>query len=397
MIAMGMLADRTVELLERHRRERVAQLTEQVVDALVPLDADYGKGVSREDLAWSVRDNVDRVLEMIADPSLLVDHSDRTPHFDAARATGRRRAEQGMPLDIVLRSFRVGARMVWEDLNEYAGAVDVPLGDLREIGTRLWVAVDESSAQVAAEYHDVERGLLRAHEQHRASLWEGLLGGRAENPAFAIEAAAVLGIPSDGPHLVVALDPSSIRNTTELEARFGAMRISATFVRRTADVVGVLSAPEHRLAEAAGVLREHGPGAGGISAPVGTLRDLGTGYRQASLALGSLAGREEVVVFDECLADALLLCAPEIADRLVEVWCAPLLALPGWESSTLLDTLTAWAEADGSSPQAADQLYCHRNTVVNRMRRISEVLGRELSRPVPTELTLALRAVRLRR
>jgi DNA-binding PucR family transcriptional regulator len=46
--------------------------------------------------------------------------------------------------------------------------------------------------------------------------------------------------------------------------------------------------------------------------------------------------------------------------------------------------------------RAAGQLYCHRNTVFNRIRRIEQLTGRSLARPLDiVELTLALDAVRL--
>lgn len=50
MIAMGTLADQTVELLERHRHERVEPLTERVTDALVAAHDEHRTQVDRADL-----------------------------------------------------------------------------------------------------------------------------------------------------------------------------------------------------------------------------------------------------------------------------------------------------------------------------------------------------------
>jgi DNA-binding PucR family transcriptional regulator len=47
----------------------------------------------------------------------------------------------------------------------------------------------------------------------------------------------------------------------------------------------------------------------------------------------------------------------------------------------LLDTLAALLAADGSPTRAADELYCHRNTVMHRLRRIETVTGRKLTDP----------------
>jgi hypothetical protein len=53
---------------------------------------------------------------MVADTDRCLGRSATDDYFDAARETGRRRAEQRMPLDDVLRSFRLGGRLVWEAL-----------------------------------------------------------------------------------------------------------------------------------------------------------------------------------------------------------------------------------------------------------------------------------------
>ena len=47
----------------------------------------------------------------------------------------------------------------------------------------------------------------------------------------------------------------------------------------------------------------------------------------------------------------------------------------------LLDTLAAFLASDGSPTRAADELYCHRNTVMHRLRRIESVTGRKVTDP----------------
>src|SRR5690606_13037153 len=62
----------------------------------------------------------------------------------------------------------------------------------------------------------------------------------------------------------------------------------------------------------------------------------------------------------------------------------------------LLTTLETWLECDGSAARAADRLFCHRNTVLNRLRKIEQLTGRTLTRPGDlVELALALSALRL--
>ena len=92
-------------------------------------------------------------------------------------------------------------------------------------------------------------------------------------------------------------------------------------------------------------------------------------------------GVRRVVTIDERLPEALLSNSPEISSRLVGQTLGGLLDLPGDEREVLLDTLEAFLAADGSPTRAADELYCHRNTVMHRLRRIESVTGRKLADP----------------
>ena len=88
-----------------------------------------------------------------------------------------------------------------------------------------------------------------------------------------------------------------------------------------------------------------------------------------------------MVTIDDRLPEALLSSSPEITRRLVEQSLGRLLDLPADERDVLLDTLTAFLAADGSPTRAAEELYCHRNTVMHRLRRIEQVTGRSVADP----------------
>ena len=109
---------------------------------------------------------------------------------------------------------------------------------------------------------------------------------------------------------------------------------------------------------------------------------VGTAYRLAETAVRTLpAGQSCVVSIDDRLPEALLSNSPEISSRLVGQSLGGLLELPEDERSVLLDTLAAFLTTDGSPTRAADALYCHRNTVMHRLRRIESVTGRKVTDP----------------
>lgn len=394
----------TVAFLTRHRRARVPVLTERLVRTILEQNPGYGDGqiVPVDDLRLSCNDNITRVLELLsgAVAGHREDAAAREAYFDAARATGRRRAEQGIALDDVLRSFRVGGRLIWEDLIQEAHALDALDADgLREVGTRLWEVVDETSAQVASAFHAAERESVREDEQRRAALWEGLLHGRAKDPAFALEAARILNLPLRGRYVVVAMHQHEGAGNVPgaLDQRLSLRGIASIWQRRADGLIGVLTLGEVDASTALAVLEGWAPAPVGVSVVAETVADMDLAYRQAVLALRTVpTGGCPVVGFDQCLPEALLLTAPDIADRLMHVWLGPLLELPAPERRTLLQTLETWVATAGSTTRTAELAHCHRNTVINRIRRVGEITGRELTEGAPPmALALALRAHRL--
>jgi DNA-binding PucR family transcriptional regulator len=92
-------------------------------------------------------------------------------------------------------------------------------------------------------------------------------------------------------------------------------------------------------------------------------------------------GRTEVVAVNDRLPEVLLAGSPEIAGLLVEESIGPLLAQPQHQADLLLQTLMALIEHNASPTHAAEALYCHRNTVIYRMKQIEQLTGRSVHVP----------------
>lgn len=389
----------TAESLARSMLRQLPAVTDALVQTIYEQNPAYRAtdSVPRDDLWKSCHDNIARVVQMVAG----ADGQDGTEdYFDAAHETGRRRAEQRMPLDDVLRSFRLGGRLVWEALIDQAdsqGVVDTTV--LLDVASKVWEVVDTTSSQVAVAYHNAERQLVRADEQRRATLWEGLLHGRANEPAFVHEAATVLDIPVTGPYAVVAIDvlADEDRMTAALERRMAGVRVCSAWQLRAGAVVGLLALGTEPLDAVLRPLRDTLRVAAGLSGVVSGLANVDVGYRQATLARRTLpTGEVEVASLTDRLPEALLLSAPELAEQLVQTWLVPLMKLPAAERELLLDTLERWVTAGGSVRRTAELAYCHRNTVINRLHRIQQMTGRDLTDTAShVELGLALRAIRL--
>ncbi|MFG1813596.1 PucR family transcriptional regulator [Kribbella sp. NPDC049174] len=396
--AVRAVAPQTAESLARSVLLQLTAVTDALVATIYEQNAAYREmdSVPPDDLWRSCHDNVARVMEMIAG----ADQSATEDYFDAARETGRRRAEQRMPLDDVLRSFRLGGRLVWEALIDEARAQGVDDSDaLLDVASKVWEVVDSTSSQVAAAYHQAERQLVRADERRRSTLWEGLLHGRAKDRAFVQEAATVLDVPVNGPYAVLAIDNLVDDECTaaSLKRRLAGVRVGSAWQVRTQTVVGLLALGAESLDDVLRLLRDAVHAPAGLSSVVPGLSAVDVAYRQATLARRTLpAGQVDVASLTERLPEALLLSAPELAEQLVQSWLVPLMKVPAAERQLLLDTLDRWVVAGGSIRRTAELAHCHRNTVINRLHRIHQITGRNLTDAAfHVELGLALRAIRL--
>jgi hypothetical protein len=384
---------------------RVLERVPALADALVRTIEEQNPGyrtmavVPRDELWRSCHDNLTRVLQMIAQPGPDSGPAGSREHYDAAWATGRRRAEQGMPLDDVLRSFRLGGRLVWEALIDQAHADQLTDTEgLLDVATRVWEVVDATSAQVAAAYHFAESDLLRTDAHRMAMLWEGLLNGRAKVITFAYEVSRMLGVPVEGPYAVVVADPSpASADPALLRRRLAAQEIVSVWQARTDALVGMLALRQPTLDGVLEPVRETLQTRAGLSLVVRGLAEVDAAYRQAMLARRTILGDQaEAAALEQRLPDALLLSSPELARQLVRRWLGGLLEIAPAERRLLLGTLQIWVATGGSVKHTADAAFCHRNTVINRLQRMQAITGHDFTDPSGlVELKLALRAAAL--
>ncbi|MQA10138.1 MAG: PucR family transcriptional regulator [Pseudonocardiaceae bacterium] len=384
--------------LARGLLERLDALTDELVSDIRGENGGYQEQgrVSSADLWGSCRDNMERVMQILEGsvPGGGDGH-------DAARFTGTRRAEQRVPLDALLRSYRFGGRVIWRGMAELARHdEELDREQLLDLATRLWTVVDEMSLEVSKAYRRTEERLHQLDAERRHALIEGLLGGRAREAAFAEQVATELGFEADGDYLVLVIElaadgTSGIATPEDALAVHG---LRSVWQRRGQTTVGLIALGQR---DAAGVLNILKPGVrarAGVGPAARGLAEIGVAHDFALVALRTLpAGEVGIAELDEHLPEALLTRSPELADRLIDAVLGPVLRLPTAERDVLLETLTVWLDVNGSMAAAASRLYCHRNTVLNRMRRLERLLGRTVAgRRNYMTLSFALLALGLR-
>jgi hypothetical protein len=364
--------------------DQLEDMTSRMVSILQRSEGAYleqGPVVLAE-LFESTRTNLERGVRTLMGDA----HDGGRAALAAAREVGRRRAAQGVPLETVLRAYRLGGQVTWEALRATARAAEAP-GDsdvLLEVAGSVWHVNDVQCAALAEAYRTEERRLAGIDDQARQQVLDGLLGGRGGDPVFVRTASELLALPLDG-RLVCAvapLDYAGVPTLVDAGARLLKRGVRSVWGWRSGAQVGVVALGTRPVADVLGWLGELAEGPVGVSAVVEGAASVASAWRLADTAARTLpAGQAQVVSIDDRLPEALLSSSPEIARRLVEQSLGRLLDLPADECDVLLDTLAAFLAADGSPTRAADQLYCHRNTVMHRLRRIEQVTGRSVADP----------------
>ncbi|MEU7331963.1 PucR family transcriptional regulator [Streptomyces parvus] len=420
------LADReSVEVLHRAARVLVASLpalTDRLVEALYAQEPAYRAAIDSDragvwqEVHHSLRHNVG---------SLIQPREFREPAHRTSRWIGEVRAEQGVPLDAVLHAFRMGGAMVWQDLVDETARRDPD--DIRllvHVAADVWNFVDEHCGVVADAYRQAERRQSWRRENRQRLMVAALLDGTARIADLA-EAAEMLGLPEQGRYAVLAVAGGIGTGGAGPGAGAGSAAVSRAGAARRGP--GAAARPPVELpagAPGATVLWHPGPDAefailplagssGELSAlaaaldvPAGTragigsavegLAALGDARRLAETALRTCPASGGTVLLDEHLPDALVVSSPALAGALADRVLGPLDRLDPADRDVIVETLTAWLDADGSAQRAGARLYCHRNTVLNRLRRFEQLTGRCLTRPRDAvEVSLALAARRL--
>ncbi|MFE7706260.1 PucR family transcriptional regulator [Streptomyces sp. NPDC057486] len=377
----------------------IDELTRRVVDDIHAHSGTYASGtpVSREDLWEICRDNLLRALEDFGGlPPTGGDFE------NAARETGRRRAEQSVPLDTVLQAYRRGGRVMWQVMAEHLRATRAGGGhgatdrdrELDMAGA-VWETIDRYSLVMAESYRLTQLEMQGRQDTRRVALFEALLDGRGDDPAVAAAASAALGVPVQDRYVMVvaAQDPAAPPNPAPVLEEHGIWSFWRPRAGRYAGIVRLAAGESDVLI---GLLRHRTGATAGVSPEFDRLAGAGRALRLAEQALRTLPAKSGgAAAFDDRLAEVLLVGRPEIAERIVTTHLGAVLDTVA-EREALLSTLRVWLDNGCSAARAAELLYCHRNTVLNRIGRIAELTGRSAeSGEARLGWALALRALPL--
>lgn len=381
----------TMTELSRNALERVdvlvAQVTEQVIS---------GESELADRTVVPIADVTETVSQLMRNFYLHFAEG-AAPDIEAVRAVGRRRAQQGVPLPAVLHGFRIGFRLAWKYLVDQVALDDIEaMHALVEHTDRMWLLLDDYSGELRDAYRERAADLVRFADAERHRHLDTLLSPGPDEIGRKLVSAEVLGLARHGRYLVLAAQGSSPADLTAWETSFNTHGARVLWRSSPDGSVGVVAAgPQSaewgelpdRLSVRESVRIGFGDAFTSVEAAARALH-------QARLALGSIPGSGTGIRrYAQDPVGCLAAASPDEALDGARITFRDLASLPDHQRDMFLDTLAAWFDAAGSVEGTAKALYCHRNTVRYRLRRIEELTGLQLSDPRDaSQLYLAIRA-----
>lgn len=377
-----------VQRLQADRAELAARIAERIF-AGERRYAESGQ-LTAEQLRGTVDENLAAVLARL---------SGGTGELGVARATGRLKAEQGIPVAAVLHAYRMSGLLVWEHVVDRAEHEPRLREALPRLASRMWHIVDEFSEEAAVAHGEATAEQVRSGAEARERLLGALLTGTAEDSERLWDLLRVFHLPSSGTFAVVSAENPGRGGDPlpRIEERLRSLGVNSVWAREVEAEVGLVSVGEAGQQRMLDALGERAGSRVGVSRTFENPLSAPDALREAQLACRCLPpGEVAVTRYGDQPLPLLVAKLPAASRELVGQVLGPLLRLPRGERDALLATLDAWYGCGGSTPRAAGSLHCHRNTVLHRLRRVEQLTGLAVADPAQgAQLYLALRAGRV--
>lgn len=291
---------------------------------------------------------------------------------------GARRARQAIPLDSLIRAVRMDFGVLWEGLASTTSGLSPE--HLVRRGELVWRIVDIYASHVQTRYIQERAELERADVDLQQHYLAQLFGTQDSSAADIARVAGALRVQADAAFRVVALGRED-----------GATVQRRLRTQREGDRVFSIAQGHHTL-----VIRQMLSGSPTMDVRERNLYD-GVSAAVAPLAQGLAAVREAGVAAREIMRDlpvnasGIFTLKDRVLSiarhRLTQVGCDPRRAVmdgmeqcPAKERERILEAVTMFLET-GSLVETSRRLFCHRNTIVNRLAAFERYTGMDLKLP----------------
>lgn len=363
----------TVQQLSRDALVHVDEIAADVLPLLVAAEPEgFYDDEAVADLHLALRQGLVGILTMLIGDDLS------EAALETPRASGRRQVQQALPVEGVLRAYRLTGQALWDHLVLTARRSDSPVGDaLLDGASDVWRVIDVFCTAAAEAYRAEEAQLRERDERVEAAVLAALLEGRGSDPQFARDATHALAVPTGGPFVCVvgladAPDELSMERPRE---RLRTAGVSSAWTTLAGSDVGLVALGSRDASGIRGLLAPTVRTRAGMSPVFTDLSELPRARHLADLAARCPGEPQALRVLEEDLVAGLVVDAPLVAAMLYERTIGQLVAVEGPDADGLLETLRAFLDEGASLNAAATKTFVHRNTVLYRLNKIERITG----------------------
>ncbi|WP_248760772.1 helix-turn-helix domain-containing protein [Pseudarthrobacter sp. SSS035] len=371
------------ELVER-LHGRVDELAELFLARVHEIPEYAGSTVGMAELRDTARETFHRLVDGLRDKELQQSgrHGDHDSLMRFSLELGAKRARAGISPEALTSAVRLDFSILWEDLLQISEPQDAPL--LTSRVDRVWRVVDEFAAHTHSSY-SAERVRMAQEESNIRREFIARLFSKSELSADTIsQASAALVTDPDARYSIVA---ASAEAATKLRAfAQGPQSSQRLFVHEFGGSTYVFWQLGKATAGGRHPARPFIP-AGIAGIPCGYvesfsgLRGLPSAARTAE-RLALLLHPSDRGPLTAAAAWARL-AKQQLQDAGLDLWAdldAALSPCRGGERERLEETVRHFLST-GNITTTAQVLFCHRNTILNRLNRFQELTGIDLAVP----------------
>ncbi|MCX4537942.1 helix-turn-helix domain-containing protein (plasmid) [Streptomyces sp. NBC_00841] len=337
---------------------------------------DYRSVVAPDDLRETARACFELLLRLVG--GLPVPDDLR----EVPERLGRRRAHQGVPLERLLQAVRMDFRVLWTAFLERIQPADLP--QLTRGAVRVWEAVEFHTVHVHAAYLDEVAVLARERERERTALMGRLLSSDGRDQQLVAQAATLLQVNAQSDFAVVMAPPEMQQGLRKaVAARLAGQ--ATHFQDHNGMLVLVAKLPHAARTPPSAWLDGVPCAVGPVAHGLARVPDV---VRVTEAIAATLDGQvKDAVTLSKAWMPVAVARLGEIGGMLADSVLSGLDPLPPHERERLLKTVIAYCES-GSIAATTRELYCHRNTVLNRLSRFTQLTGYQPTRPTEAATVL---------
>lgn len=310
----------------------------------------------------------------------MIDGSMSEELLQAGAELGARRARAGVPPEALVDAVRQDFSIIWSDLLEITETEDSRLLNARV--ETVWFVVERYASTTNTSYLAERVRMAREEGGVRQDFINALFGPSGQSSDMVAQTATALGVQYDGTYCVAAALGDSARELRRLAA---SLRGRQMFMHQAGEETIVfwqcsrstradatsspVPAAVRKMAcglvenvDGLGAVARAGTTAAQLANVLAPGEDFALNVRTGWPRLARLRLAESGVDFQDMLAVGLRAARDAERDRVKE---------------TVMAFLTT-----GSISVTAARLYCHRNTILNRLRRFEELTGIDVTIPV---------------